>query len=52
MKVTLYQRLSLSLVIIFILITGLFIWWSENLEQLSRNEAEQRLHLSIADHLA
>jgi signal transduction histidine kinase len=51
-KISLYQRLSISLVILFIAIAGLFSWWSQNLEQLSRNEAEQRLHISLAEHLA
>jgi len=52
MKVSLYQRLSISLVVLFVAIAGLFSWWSKNLEQLSRNEAEQRLHISLAEHLA
>lgn len=31
---------------------GVFLWWSHDIEQLSRFEAEQRLHLSLAHHLA
>lgn len=52
MKISLYQRLALSLLVLFIAVGGVFFWWSHNLEQLSRNEAEQRLHLSLAEHLA
>jgi signal transduction histidine kinase len=52
MKLSLYQRLTLALVGLFIAVGGTFFWWSHNLEQLSRNEAEQRLHISLAKHLA
>jgi len=52
MKISLYQRLALSLLVLFIAVAGLFFWWSQNLEQLSRSEAEQRLHISLAEHLA
>ncbi len=52
MKISLYQRLSLSLLILFIAVAGVFFWWSQNLENLSRSEAEQRLHISLAEHLA
>jgi len=52
MKISLYQRLALSLLVLFISIGGIFFWWSQNLERLSRNEAEQRLHISLATHLA
>lgn len=52
MKISLYQRLALALAILFIAVGGIFFWWSHNLEQLSRNEAEQRLHISLAEHLA
>ncbi|MFT4928230.1 MAG: signal transduction histidine kinase [Phenylobacterium sp.] len=51
MKISLYQRLALALAVLFIAVAGVFFWWSHNLEQLSRNEAEQRLHISLADHL-
>lgn len=52
MKISLYQRLALALAVLFIAVGGVFFWWSHNLEQLSRNEAEQRLHISLAKHLA
>lgn len=52
MRISLYQRLALSLLVLFIAVVGVFFWWSQNLEQLSRSEAEQRLHISLAEHLA
>ena len=52
MKISLYQRLSLSLLLLFVVVVTLFFWWSKNLEQLSRSEAEQRLHINLAKHLA
>lgn len=52
MKFSLYQRLAFLLLVLFIAVGGVFFWWSQNLEQLSRNEAEQRLHISLAEHLA
>ena len=52
MKITLYQRLAFSLLVLFIAVTGIFFWWSQSLEQLSRSEAEQRLHISLAKHMA
>jgi len=51
MKVTLYQRMTLALVLLFIAITCLVSWWSETLEKNSHHEAEQRLHLELAEHL-
>ncbi len=52
MKFSLYQRLTLALFALFVAVTGVFFWWSHNIEQLSRYEAEQRLHISLASHLA
>lgn len=51
MKVSLYQRLTLALVLLFVTIACTFSWWSAQLEVSSRHEAEQRLHLSLAEHL-
>lgn len=52
MKFSLYQRLTLALFALFIAVTSVFLWWSHHIEQLSRYEAEQRLHISLAKHLA
>lgn len=52
MKTSLYQRLSLALLLLFIAVGGVFYWWSQNLERVARNEAEQRLHIALAEHLA
>ena len=52
MKTSLYQRLALALLLLFIAVGGVFYWWSQNLERVARNEAEQRLHIALAEHLA
>lgn len=52
MKLSLYQRLSLSLLLVFIAITTVFYFWSQQLEQQTRYESEQNLHLSLAASLA
>ena len=52
MKLSLYQRLSLSLLLVFIAIATFFYFWSQQLEQQTRYESEQNLHLSLAANLA
>lgn len=52
MKLSLYQRLSLSLFLVFIVIAGFFYVWSQQIEKNTRFESEQRLHLSLAANLA
>ncbi len=52
MKFSLYQRLSISLSLVFILLVGFFYFWSQQLEQRTRFESEQNLHLSLAANLA
>jgi len=52
MKFSLYQRLSFSLFLVFIIIAGFFYVWSQQIEQNTRFESEQRLHLSLAANLA
>lgn len=49
---TLYQRLALTIVASFTLVLSLFYWWTQQLQQASYDEAEQRLHIELADHLA
>jgi signal transduction histidine kinase len=51
MRVSLYQRMTIALVLLFIAIACTFSWWSAKLEVESRHEAEQRLHLNLAEHL-
>lgn len=51
MKTSLYQRITVSLVLFFIAIICTFSWWSAQLEVNTRHEAEQRLHLQLAAHL-
>ncbi len=52
MKLSLYQRLSLSLLLVFIVIFIVFYFWVVQLEQKTRYESKQRLHLSLAASLA
>jgi len=52
MKLSLYQRLSMSLFLVFIAIASVFYIWSQQLEQTTRFESEQNLHLSLAANLA
>ena len=52
MKLSLYHRLSLSLLVVFIVIITVFFVWAEHLEQTTRYESEQNLHLSLAANLA
>lgn len=52
MKLSLYQRLSLSLFGVFIAIVCVFYFWSQQVEQKTRYESEQQLHLSLAANLA
>ncbi|XQW86515.1 sensor histidine kinase [Thalassotalea piscium] len=52
MKLSLYQRLSLSLLVVFVLIISFIIFWSLHLTKNTRYESEQQLHLSLAANLA
>jgi len=51
-KLSLYQRLSISLFIVFIAIISVFYLWAHEVEQQARYESEQNLHLSLAANLA
>jgi len=50
-KLSLYQRLALSLVVVFITMMVVFVCWTGHLQSVSKLEAEQRLHLGLAEHL-
>ncbi|WP_440876115.1 sensor histidine kinase [Thalassotalea sp. PLHSN55] len=52
MKFSLYQRLAISLSLVFILLVGFFYFWFQQVEQRTRFESEQNLHLSLAANLA
>ncbi len=52
MKISLYQRLAISIACAFVLMAYLLFWWSNSLAQQSRHQAEQKLHLQLAKHLA
>lgn len=52
MRLSLYQRLSFALLVVFVFITLLLIFGWQYLEKHTRIEAQQRLHLSLAANLA
>lgn len=52
MKFSLYQRLSVSLSLVFIVLLVSSYLWSAEMEQRTRFESEQRLHISLAARLA
>jgi signal transduction histidine kinase len=51
-RLSLYHRLSLSLLVVFIVIISVFFVWAQHLEKTTRYESEQHLHLSLAASLA
>ena len=52
MKISLYQRLALILCASFMIMASLLVYWSNSLVQQSKYQAEQKLHLHLAEHLA
>ena len=50
-KLCFYQRMALSLVAVFILVVAVFFWTTGYFQHLTRSEAEQKLHLGLAEHL-
>ncbi|ALO33734.1 histidine kinase [Colwellia sp. MT41] len=52
MKISLYQRLALILCAAFMMMASLLVYWSNSLVQQSKYQAEQKLHLHLAEHLA
>ena len=52
MKISLYQRLALILCAVFMMMASLLVYWSNSLVQQSKYQAEQQLHLNLAEHLA
>lgn len=52
MKLSLYHKLSLSLLVVFIVIISVFFIWAKHLEKTTRYGSEQHLHLSLAANLA
>lgn len=51
MKLCFYQRLALSLVAVFMLIMASFFWATSHLQSQIKQEAQQKLHLDLAEHL-
>lgn len=52
LKLCFYQRLALSLVVVFIVVVAMFFWTTNYFQQQTQMEAEQKLHMSLAEHLA
>ncbi|NMP30199.1 HAMP domain-containing histidine kinase [Thalassotalea sp. M1531] len=52
MKNSLYLRLAITVTLTFVLLGYVFYWWSNSLAQHSQFQAEQRLHIELAEHLA
>ena len=52
MKISLYQKLALSVCFAFVILASLLFYWSNSLAQHSKFQAEQKLHIQLAEHLA
>ncbi|MGB0496503.1 MAG: sensor histidine kinase [Kangiellaceae bacterium] len=50
-QLSLFKKLSLSALIIFLILVAGFIWISQAIESVSRAQAEQELHRELAAHL-
>ena len=51
-SLSLYQRLAITVSVAFIVIAYLLFWWSNSLAEHSKHQAEQKLHINLATHLA
>ena len=51
MTLSLYQKLSISLLLTFVVIVIAFLGVSQRIETLSKDKAEQQLHRQLAEHL-
>ncbi|TMO53896.1 sensor histidine kinase [Pseudoalteromonas phenolica] len=49
---SLYQRLSLTISTVLFIILISFVTWTQCVSEVSRSQAEQKLHLGLAEHLA
>jgi signal transduction histidine kinase len=49
---SLYHRLAFSISFAFIIIASLLFYWSNSLAEHSKFQAEQQLHIKLAEHLA
>jgi signal transduction histidine kinase len=52
MKFSLYQRLALAVCCAFMILASLLFYWSNSLAEHSKFQAEQKLHIQLAEHLA
>ncbi len=51
MNLSLYQRLGISLAVLFALLFAGFVLWTNHVDEQATQAAEQRLHLNLAQHL-
>ena len=51
MKICFYQRLAISLVAVFMLVMIACFYSTNELQKLTQQEAEQKLHIGLAEHL-
>ncbi|QOL25252.1 hypothetical protein LP316_13260 [Thalassotalea sp. LPB0316] len=51
MNLSLYQKLTVVLSVLFVFIGSVFYFWGAHLEEKTRFESQQRLHLSLAPSL-
>lgn len=51
MKICFYQRLAIALVAVFMLVMIACVYSTNLLQKLTQQEAEQKLHLGLAEHL-
>ena len=53
MKIThsLYRRISMVLLVVFLIMAGLLVWLFEQSSQSIQDETSQRLHLKLAEHI-
>ncbi|GAA0818398.1 histidine kinase dimerization/phospho-acceptor domain-containing protein [Colwellia asteriadis] len=50
-RFSLYQKIVASLFVIFSAVIMMIVSWSQQLEQVSQQQAQQKLHLQLATHL-
>ncbi|MCY7296933.1 HAMP domain-containing histidine kinase [Alteromonas sp. a30] len=51
MSLRFYQQLAITLVALFIAFFAVFLFWLSDLHEMTKSEAEQKLHLQLAEHL-
>lgn len=52
MQLSLYQRLAITITFAFFIVAYGVFWWSANISESAKFQAEQKLHIALAEHLA